>query len=216
MAFSLRNRSFVKELDFTPQEWRHLLSLAAHLKAAKYAGKERPRLSGRNIALIFEKTSTRTRCAFEVAAFDQGARVSYLEPTGTQIGHKESMKDTARGLGRMYDGIEYRGFSQDLVETLAAHAGVPVWNGLTDEWHPTQSLCDALTMREHAGKPDSQIAYAYVGDARFNVGNSLLVTGAMLGMDVRIVAPRSLWPSDAVVAVASRYAADTGARVTLT
>jgi ornithine carbamoyltransferase len=216
MGFSLRNRSFVKELDFTPQEWRHLLSLAAHLKAAKYAGTERPHLSGKNIALIFEKTSTRTRCAFEVAAFDQGARVSYLGPTGTQIGHKESMKDTARVLGRMYDGIEYRGFSQDLVETLAEHAGVPVWNGLTDQWHPTQTLCDVMTMREHCPRPDAEISFAYCGDARNNVANSLLVTGAMMGMDVRMVAPRELWNDDAVVSAARSVAERTGARITHT
>jgi ornithine carbamoyltransferase len=216
MGFSLRNRSFVKELDFTPQEWRHLLSLAAHLKAAKYAGTERPHLSGKNIALIFEKTSTRTRCAFEVAAFDQGARVSYLGPTGTQIGHKESMKDTARVLGRMYDGIEYRGFSQDLVETLAEHAGVPVWNGLTDQWHPTQTLCDVMTMREHCPRPDAEISFAYCGDARNNVANSLLVTGAMMGMDVRMVAPRELWNDDAVITAARSVAERTGARITHT
>jgi ornithine carbamoyltransferase len=216
MGFSLRNRSFLKELDFTPQEWRHLLSLAAHLKAAKYAGTERPQLSGKNIALIFEKTSTRTRCAFEVAAFDQGARVSYLEPTGTQIGHKESMKDTARVLGRMYDGIEYRGFRQDLVETLAEHAGVPVWNGLTDEWHPTQTLCDVMTMREHCPRPDAEISFAYCGEARNTVANSLLVTGAMMGMDVRMVAPRSLWNDDSVVTAARSVAERTGARITHT
>ena len=216
MGFSLRNRSFLKELDFTPQEWRHLLSLAAHLKAAKYAGTERPHLSGKNIALIFEKTSTRTRCAFEVAAFDQGARVSYLEPTGTQIGHKESMKDTARVLGRMYDGIEYRGFRQELVETLAEHAGVPVWNGLTDEWHPTQTLCDVMTMREHCPRPDAEISFAYCGDARNNVANSLLVAGAMMGMDVRMVGPRSLWNDDTVVTAARSVAERTGARITHT
>jgi ornithine carbamoyltransferase len=216
MGFSLRNRSFLKELDFTPQEWRHLLSLAAHLKAAKYAGTERPRLSGKNIALIFEKTSTRTRCAFEVAAFDQGARVSYLEPTGTQIGHKESMKDTARVLGRMYDGIEYRGSRQELVETLAEHAGVPVWNGLTDEWHPTQTLCDVMTMREHCPRPDAEISFAYCGDARNNVANSLLVTGAMMGMDVRMVAPRPLWNDERVVTAARSVAERTGARITHT
>ncbi len=202
MAFNLRNRSFVKEIDFTPKEWRFLLDLAAELKVAKYAGSEQPRLTGKNIALIFEKTSTRTRCAFEVAAFDQGARVTYLDPAGSQIGHKESMEDTARVLGRMYDGIEYRGSAQANVETLATYAGVPVWNGLTDEWHPTQMLCDMLTMREHAGKHDEDIAFAYLGDARNNVGNSLLVAGAMMGMDVRIVAPRSLWNHDDVVAKA--------------
>jgi ornithine carbamoyltransferase len=216
MAFNLRNRSFVKEIDFTPKEWRFLLDLAAELKLAKYAGSEQPRLSGKNIALIFEKTSTRTRCAFEVAAFDQGARVTYLDPAGSQIGHKESMEDTARVLGRMYDGIEYRGSAQHNVETLAAYAGVPVWNGLTDEWHPTQMLCDMLTMREHAGKHDEDIAFAYLGDARNNVGNSLLVAGAMMGMDVRIVAPRELWNHDDVVAKARGIAEVTGARITHT
>ncbi|CAA9354790.1 MAG: Ornithine carbamoyltransferase [uncultured Nocardioidaceae bacterium] len=216
MAFNLRHRSFVKELDFTPKEWKFLLDLAAELKVAKYAGLEQPRLSGKNIALIFEKTSTRTRCAFEVAAFDQGARVTYLDPGGSQIGHKESMADTARVLGRMYDGIEYRGSAQSKVETLAEYAGVPVWNGLTDEWHPTQTLCDMLTMREYAHKHDEEIAFAYLGDARNNVGNSLLVGGAMMGMDVRVVAPRSLWNADDVVQQAQAIAADTGARITQT
>jgi ornithine carbamoyltransferase len=213
MAFNLRNRSFVKEIDFTPKEWRFLLDLAAELKLAKYAGSEQPRLTGKNIALIFEKSSTRTRCAFEVAAFDQGARVTYLDPTGSQIGHKESMEDTARVLGRMYDGIEYRGSAQTNVETLAEYAGVPVWNGLTDEWHPTQMLCDMLTMREHSGKHDEDIAFAYLGDARNNVGNSLLIAGAMMGMDVRIVAPKSLWNHDDVVAKATEIAEITGARI---
>jgi ornithine carbamoyltransferase len=213
---ALQSRSYLKESDLTPDEYRALLDLAAELKDAKRERREERRLEGRNIALIFEKTSTRTRCAFEVAAADQGASTTYLEPSGSQIGHKESAKDTARVLGRMYDGIQYRGAGQDIVETLAAHAGVPVWNGLTDEWHPTQSLCDALTMREHSGKPDTQISLAYVGDARFNVGNSMLVMGAMLGMDVRIVAPKSLWPSDVVVSQANSYAAESGARVTLT
>jgi ornithine carbamoyltransferase len=213
---ALKSRSYLKESDLTPDEFRALLDFAAELKAAKREGREERRLAGRNIALIFEKTSTRTRCAFEVAAADQGASTTYLEPTGSQIGHKESAKDTARVLGRMYDGIEYRGAGQDIVETLAAHAGVPVWNGLTDDWHPTQALCDALTMREHAGKRDGAISFAYAGDARFNVGNSLLMMGAMLGMDVRIVAPRSLWPSAEVVGQARGYAAGSGARVTLT
>jgi ornithine carbamoyltransferase len=213
---ALHRRNLLKEIDLTPDEFRALLDLAAELKAAKRAGREVRHLTGKNIALLFAKTSTRTRCAFEVAAADQGASTTYLDPIGSQMGHKESAKDTARVLGRFYDGIEYRGAGHDVIETLGAFAGVPVWNGLTDDWHPTQSLCDALTMREHAGKPDEQIAYAYVGDARFNMGNSLLVTGALLGMDVRIVAPQSLWPSDAVVAVARRYAAETGARVTLT
>ncbi|UMG91877.1 ornithine carbamoyltransferase [Nocardioides sp. TF02-7] len=213
MAFNLRNRSFVKEVDFTPKEWKFLLDLAAELKLAKYAGSEQPRLERKNIALIFEKTSTRTRCAFEVAAFDQGARVTYLDPSGSQIGHKESMEDTARVLGRMYDGIEYRGSRQENVETLAACSGVPVWNGLTDEWHPTQMLCDMLTMREHARKPDEEIAFAYLGDARNNVGNSLLVAGAMMGMDVRIVAPRELWNDAGIVAQAREIAEETGARI---
>lgn len=216
MAFNLRNRSFVKEIDFTPKEWRFLLDLAAELKLAKYAGSEQPKLTGKNIALIFEKSSTRTRCAFEVAAFDQGARVTYLDPTGSQIGHKESMEDTARVLGRMYDGIEYRGSAQANVEALAEYAGVPVWNGLTDEWHPTQMLCDMLTMREHSGKHDEDISFAYLGDARNNVGNSLLIAGAMMGMDVRIVAPRSLWNHDDVLARAAEIAETTGARITQT
>jgi len=216
MAFNLRNRSFVKEVDFTPKEWKFLLDLAAELKAAKYAGTERPRLAGKNIALIFEKTSTRTRCAFEVAAFDQGARITYLDPSGSQIGHKESMADTARVLGRMYDGIEYRGSAQALVETLAEYAGVPVWNGLTDEWHPTQTLCDMLTMREHSYKHDEEISFAYLGDARNNVGNSLLVSGAMMGMDVRIVAPKEQWNHESVVKQAQDIALETGARITQT
>jgi ornithine carbamoyltransferase len=213
MAFNLRNRSFVKELDFTPKEWKFLLDLAAELKVAKYAGSEQPRLERKNIALIFEKTSTRTRCAFEVAAFDQGARVTYLDPSGSQIGHKESMEDTARVLGRMYDGIEYRGSAQSNVETLAEYAGVPVWNGLTNEWHPTQMLCDMLTMREHCGKHDEDIAFAFLGDAHNNVGNSLLVSGAMMGMDVRIVAPRSQWNHPDVIDAARRIAEETGARI---
>ena len=213
MASPLRNRSFLKELDFTAKEWGYLLDLAATLKAAKRAGTEQPRLAGRNIALVYEKTSTRTRCAFEVAAHDQGAHVTYLDPTGSQLGHKESVADTARVLGRMYDGIEFRGSRQADVEVLAERSGIPVWNGLTDEWHPTQSLCDMLTMREHAGRPDGEIAFAYLGDARNNVGNSLLVAGALMGMDVRIVAPRALWNSDEVVTHARRIAERTGARI---
>lgn len=216
MTVNLQGRNFLKELDFTQDEWKHLLALAAELKAAKKAGTEQQRLAGKNIALIFEKTSTRTRCAFEVAAFDQGAQVSYLDPAGSQIGHKESMKDTARVLGRYYDGIEYRGSGQDNVEVLGEFAGVPVWNGLTDQWHPTQTLCDMLTMREHTDKPDEAIAFAYVGDARNNVGNSLLVTGALMGMDVRIVAPRELWNDQSVVDTAQKIAAETGARITHT
>ncbi len=216
MPYNLRNRSFLKELDFTPDELRFLLKLAADLKAAKYGGYEQQRLRGKNIALIFEKTSTRTRVAFEVAAFDQGAHVTYLGPSGTQIGHKESMRDTARVLGRVYDGIEYRGFGQAIVEELAAYAGVPVWNGLTDEWHPTQLLADVMTMDEHSPKPLGQISFCYVGDARNNVANSLLIGGAKLGMDVRLCAPRSLWPADALVTTAHEIAAATGARVTIT
>ncbi|MEP7034496.1 MAG: ornithine carbamoyltransferase [Actinomycetota bacterium] len=216
MSSNLRGRNFLKELDFTPEQWRELLSLAATLKAAKASGTERQRLGGKNIALIFEKSSTRTRCAFEVAAFDQGAHVTYLDPGGSQIGHKESMKDTARVLGRMYDGIQYRGSGQELVETLGEFAGVPVWNGLTDEWHPTQTLCDMLTMREWCAKADAEMAFAFCGDARSNVGNSLLVAGALMGMDVRMVAPRALWNSDEVVAAASAIAEATGGRITQT
>lgn len=216
MATDLKGRHFLKELDFTPEEFRHLVALAAELKAAKRAGTERRQLTGRNIALIFEKTSTRTRCAFEVAAADQGAATTYLDPSGSQIGHKESIKDTARVLGRMFDGIEYRGSGQAVVEELAAHAGVPVFNGLTDEWHPTQMLADVLTMTEHCAKPLESVCYAYLGDARSNMGNSYLVTGALLGMDVRIVAPRQLWPQDEVVRQARGLAERTGARITLT
>jgi ornithine carbamoyltransferase len=216
MAVNLRNRSFLAELDFTPVEWRFLLELAAQLKAAKYTGTEQPRLRGRNIALIFEKTSTRTRCAFEVAAHDQGAHVTFLDPGSSQLGHKESVADTARVLGRFYDGIQYRGYAQEHVRTLATYAGVPVWNGLSDEWHPTQTLCDMLTMREHSPKHDSEIAFAYCGDARNNMGNSLLVTAAMMGMDVRMVAPRELWNHDEVIKQASRIASVTGGRLTHT
>lgn len=213
---NLKNRHLLKLTDYTPAEIDYLLDLAAELKAAKKNGREERRLRGKNIALIFEKTSTRTRCAFEVAAYDQGANVTYLEPGGSQIGHKESIKDTARVLGRMYDGIEYRGFSQHTVEELAKYAGVPVFNGLTDEFHPTQILADMLTMREHCAKPLRQIAFAYMGDARFNMGNSLLLGGAILGMDVRIGAPRHLWPSEKVVAAAHEAAAASGARILLT
>ncbi|WP_432157830.1 MULTISPECIES: ornithine carbamoyltransferase [unclassified Streptomyces] len=213
---ALAGRHFLKELDLTAQEFRGLVELAAELKAAKRAGTEERRLTGKNIALIFEKTSTRTRCAFEVAAADQGACTTYLDPAGSQIGHKESVKDTARVLGRMFDGIEYRGDSQRKVEELAAHAGVPVYNGLTDDWHPTQMLADVLTMTEHCARPLPEISYAYLGDARFNMGNSYLVTGALLGMDVRIVAPKSYWPAQEVVDRARELAADSGARITLT
>ena len=216
MAYNLRNRSFLKLLDFTPKEIEFLLDLAASLKKAKYTGTEQPTLKGKNIALIFEKTSTRTRCAFETAAYDQGAHVTYLGPTGSQIGIKETMKDTARVLGRMYDGIEYRGFAQATVEELAQYAGVPVWNGLTNEFHPTQILADFLTMREHSDKPLNQVSYAYLGDARFNMGNSLLVGGAKMGMDVRIVAPKALQPAAELVAQCRAIAAETGARITIT
>ncbi|GCD34148.1 ornithine carbamoyltransferase [Streptomyces chrestomyceticus JCM 4735] len=217
MATDLKGRHFLKELDFGAEEFHGLVDLAAELKAAKRAGEEVARLRGRNIALIFEKTSTRTRCAFEVAAADQGASTTYLDPAGSQIGHKESVKDTARVLGRMYDAIEYRGSSQSVVEDLAAHAGVPVFNGLTDEWHPTQMLADVLTIKEHApGRPLSEITLAYLGDARYNMGNSYLITGALLGMDVRIVAPEGLWPDEEVVTRAKELAAHSGARVTIT
>lgn len=216
MAIDLYNRSFLKEVDFTPEEWQYLLGLSTELKAAKYAGTEERSLVGKNIALIFEKTSTRTRCAFEVAAYDQGAHVTYLDPSGSQMGHKESVADTARVLGRMYDGIQYRGSGQVNVETLAEFSGVPVWNGLTDEWHPTQTLCDMLTMREHVDKADGDICFAYTGDARNNVGNSLLVAGALMGMDTRIVAPRELWNADEVIARARAIAEQTGARITHT
>ncbi|MFE3856106.1 ornithine carbamoyltransferase [Streptomyces griseorubiginosus] len=213
---ALAGRHFLKELDFTAEEFLGLVELAAELKAAKKAGTETRRLSGKNIALIFEKTSTRTRCAFEVAAADQGASTTYLDPSGSQIGHKESVRDTARVLGRMYDGIEYRGDSQQKVEELAAYAGVPVYNGLTDDWHPTQMLADVLTMTEHTAKPVPEIAFAYLGDARFNMGNSYLITGALLGMDVRIVAPKTYWPAQDVVERARALAVDSGARITLT
>ena len=212
----LKGRSFLKELDFAPAEWMALIELAAQLKEDKKAGREVKRLTGKNIALIFEKTSTRTRCSFEVAAYDQGAQVTYLDPSGSQMGHKESVADTARVLGRFYDGIEFRGKKQEHVEALAELSGVPVWNGLTDEWHPTQMLADQLTMLEHAGKPAGDISYAYVGDARFNMGRSLLVNGALLGADVRIVAPRDLWPDEECIEAARQVARSTGARVTLT
>ncbi|MEZ8318540.1 ornithine carbamoyltransferase [Vibrio splendidus] len=217
MAFNLRNRNFLKLLDFTPKEIQFLLDLSADLKKAKYAGTEQKNLNGKNIALIFEKASTRTRCAFEVAAFDQGAQVSYLGPSGSQIGQKESMKDTARVLGRMYDGIEYRGFGQSIVEDLGAYAGVPVWNGLTDEFHPTQILADFLTMLEHGrGKHLHQISFAYLGDARNNMGNSLLVGAAKMGMDIRLVAPKAFWPEEHLVEECQAIAQSTGAKITLT
>ena len=216
MAYNLRNRNFLKILDFSPKELNYLLDLARDLKRAKYTGTEQPTLKGKNIALIFEKTSTRTRCAFEVGAKDQGAHVTYLGPTGSQIGVKESMKDTARVLGRMFDGIEYRGFKQETVEELAKYAGVPVWNGLTNESHPTQILADFLTMQEHAGKPLDQVTFAYVGDARFNMGNSLMVGGAKMGMDVRIIAPKKLQPEAWLIEKCQEIAKETGAKVTVT
>ena len=216
MNTHLKGRSFLKLLDFTPEEIRYLLGLARDLKRAKKAGTEQPRLTGKNIALIFEKTSTRTRCAFEVAAHDQGAHVTYLGPSGSQMGIKESMKDTARVLGRMFDAIEYRGFAQSTVEELAEYAGVPVWNGLTNEFHPTQILADFLTMQEHCDKPLEKISFAYLGDARYNMGNSLLVGGAKMGMDVRIVAPKPLQPTEGLVSRCREIAEGTGARITVT
>jgi ornithine carbamoyltransferase len=216
MAFNLANRSFLKELDFTPQELRFLVDLSIELKKAKYSGSERPRLTGKNIALIFEKDSTRTRCAFEVAAFDQGAHVTYLGPTGSQMGKKETLADTARVLGRMYDAIEYRGFGQEIVEALARYSGVPVWNGLTNEFHPTQLLADVMTMAEHGNKPLQAISFAYLGDARFNMGNSYLVGAAKLGLDLRIVAPKELFPDPELVTTARSIAKTTGASLTLT
>lgn len=216
MAFNLRNRSFLKELDFTPQELEFLLDLSLDLKKARYAGTEQQRLKGKNIALIFEKASTRTRCAFEVAAYDQGAHVTYLDPTGSQMGSKESIRDTARVLGRMYHGIEYRGFGQQIVEELARYAGVPVWNGLTNEFHPTQILADFLTMMEHSDKPLSQLKFAYLGDARFNMGNSYLVGAAKMGMDFRCVAPKSLQQNPQLIEMARAIATQTGAELTFT
>ncbi len=213
---NLRNRHFLKEVDFTAAELEHLLRLSAALKMVKYAGTEVPQLTGKEIALIFEKTSTRTRSAFEVAAYDQGAHVTYLDPSGSQMGHKESIADTARVLGRMYDGIEYRGAAQAAVEELAAHAGVPVYNGLTDEWHPTQMLADFLTMHEASHKPYDALSYCYMGDARSNVARSLLVMGAIMGADVRICGPKELLPPEDVRAIADERAAASGALVTVT
>ena len=215
-APNLHGRSFLKDDDLSPEEFASVLELAADLKKAKVAGSEQPKLRGRNIALIFEKTSTRTRSAFEVAAYDQGAHVTVIDPSSSQLGHKESAKDTARVLGRMYDGIEYRGFAQTTIEVLDRYAGVPVWNGLTDEWHPTQALCDMLTMIEHSAKPLGEVTLAYCGDARNNTANSLLVAGALMGMEVRMVAPRALWNDEAVVQRAGAIAAATGARISHT
>ena len=216
MAFNLKNRSFVKLLDFSPQEIRFLLQLSKDLKAAKYAGIEQPRLTGKNIALIFEKSSTRTRCAFETAAFDQGAHVTYIGPSGSHIGAKETMKDTARVLGRMYDGIEYRGFGQERVEELAAFAGVPVWNGLTNEFHPTQILADLLTMQEHCNKPLEDMVLCYLGDGGNNMGNSLMVGSAKLGIDFRMAAPEGCRPVDDLVETCRGVAAATGSKINLT
>ncbi len=216
MAFNIRNRNFLKLLDFTPKEIKFMLDLAADLKKAKYNGTEQPKLKGKNIALIFEKASTRTRCAFQTAAYDQGAHITYLGPTGSQIGKKESMKDTARVLGRMYDGIEYRGFGQSIVEDLGKYSGVPVWNGLTTEFHPTQVLADLLTMMEHSDKPLHQISFAYCGDARNNMGNSLMVVAAKMGMNFRAVAPKAMWPEEELVNTCKEIAKETGASITLT
>ncbi len=216
MAFNIRNRNFLKLLDFTPKEIQFMLDLSADLKKAKYAGTEQQQLKGKNIALIFEKSSTRTRCAFQTAAYDQGANVTYLGPTGSQIGKKESMKDTSRVLGRMYDGIEYRGFGQAIVEVLGKYAGVPVWNGLTTEFHPTQVLADLLTMTEHSDKPLHHISFAYCGDARNNMGNSLMVVAAKMGMDFRAVAPKAMWPDEELVATCKTIAKETGATIILT
>ncbi|ALB72045.1 ornithine carbamoyltransferase [Cronobacter muytjensii] len=217
MTINLKNRNFLKLLDYTPAEIQYLIDLAMQLKADKKAGREKKTLVGKNIALIFEKTSTRTRCAFEVGAFDQGAQVTYIGPSGSQIGHKESMKDTARVLGRMYDGIEYRGYGQTIVEELGEFAGVPVWNGLTNEFHPTQILADLMTMLEHSpGKTLPQIRFAYLGDARNNMGNSLMVGAAKMGMEIRLVAPKAFWPEEELVEQCRAIAAQTGARIILT
>jgi ornithine carbamoyltransferase len=216
MAFNLRNRNFLKLLDFTPQEIRFLIDLSFQLKKAKYSGTEQPRLKGKNIALIFEKTSTRTRCSFEVAAHDQGAHVTYLDPVSSQIGHKESVKDTARVLGRMFDGIEYRGHGQQIVEELARYSGVPVWNGLTNEFHPTQILADLMTMIEHCDKPLNKMKFCYLGDARNNMGNSLMVGCAKMGIDFRAAAPKECQPAEDLVATCRDIAAETGATITIT
>jgi len=216
MAFNIRNRNFLKLLDFTPKEMKFMLDLAFDLKKAKYAGAEQQKLKGKNIALIFEKASTRTRCAFEAAAYDQGANITYLGPTGSQMGKKETMKDTARVLGRMYDGIEYRGFGQEIVEELGKYAGVPVWNGLTNEFHPTQVMADFLTMMEYVDKPLHKVSFAYCGDARNNMGNSLMVGAAKMGMDFRAVAPKAYWPDEKLVDTCREIAKETGATITLT
>ncbi|HPR73502.1 MAG TPA: ornithine carbamoyltransferase [Bacteroidales bacterium] len=216
MSINLKNRHFLKLLDFSPEELLYLLELSSELKTSRKENRERQYLKGKNIALIFEKTSTRTRCAFEVAAFDQGANVTYLGPSGSQIGHKESMKDTARVLGRMYDGIEYRGFGQDIVEELARYAGVPVWNGLTNEFHPTQVLADFMTITEHSAKPLQNVSLCYLGDARYNMGNSLMVGSAKLGVDFRIAAPKEFQPSEDLVRECNDIARSTGAKILVT
>ena len=216
MSINLKNRHFLKLLDFSPEEILYLLELSSELKTSRKENRERQYLKGKNIALIFEKTSTRTRCAFEVAAFDQGANVTYLGPSGSQIGHKESMKDTARVLGRMYDGIEYRGFGQDIVEELARYAGVPVWNGLTNEFHPTQVLADFMTIKEYSAKPLQKVTLCYLGDARYNMGNSLMVGSAKLGVDFRIAAPKEFQPSEDLVRECNDIARSTGAKILVT
>ena len=216
MAYNLKNRSFLKLLDFTPKEIKFLLDLATDLKKAKYTGTERQRLKGKNIVLLFAKDSTRTRCAFEVAALDQGAHITYLGPSGSQMGKKESMKDTARVLGRMYDGIEYRGYGQNIVEELSKYAGVPVWNGLTTEFHPTQILADFMTIIEHSDKPLNKVSFAYLGDAHNNMGNSLMVGAAKMGLDFRAVAPKQCWPDEELVSTCRQIAKETGATIMLT
>jgi len=216
MSFNLRNRSLLTVQDFTQREFRYLLDLARDLKRAKYARTEQQHLKGKEVCLIFEKSSTRTRCAFEVACYDQGANVTYLDPSGSQIGHKESVKDTARVLGRMYDAIEFRGYSQAAVEDLSKYAGVPVFNGLTDEYHPTQMVADVMTMREHSDKPLHEIKYAYVGDTRSNMGHSLMIVGCLVGMDVRICGPKSLWPTDDYIKIARDLEKRYGAKLTIT
>jgi ornithine carbamoyltransferase len=216
VAAGLHGRHFLTMTDYSADEIRYLIDLAAELKAAKFEGREERALAGKEIALIFEKDSTRTRCAFEVAAYDQGAHVTFIGPSGSHMGHKETVKDTARVLGRMYDAIEYRGFGESVADELAKWAGVPVYNGLTDEWHPTQMLADFLTMREHLDKPYTEMTFCYLGDARFNMANSYLAIGAKLGMDVRIAAPRSLWPSEELIAMAREFAEFAGGRITIT
>jgi ornithine carbamoyltransferase len=215
-VIDLHGRSLLRLADYSGDEIRYLIELAAELKTAKREGREEKKLVGKEIALIFEKDSTRTRCSFEVAAYDQGAHVTFMGPSGSHIGHKETVKDTARVLGRMYDAIEFRGFEQTAAQELAEWSGVPVYNGLTDEWHPTQMLADFLTFTEHVDKPLEEVVFCYLGDARFNMADSYLVAGAKLGMDVRIASPRSLWPSDEVIGMAEQVAAETGAKITIT